>query len=102
MPCYTVRLVSVVFKSQNETVLQSAAALLKWNYQRAGNTVYIGPVTVYLDRERAEARSQDDINALKRAYSQAAVKKAAALKGWSLNTWKKTSAGDLTTIATKY
>lgn len=101
MPCYTVRLISVEFKAQNENILQAAADLLDWRFIKYGNRITVGPVTVYLDKQKAEAKDQADINALKVAYSQAAVKVAARSKGWTLDQWK-TTAGIKTTIATKY
>ena len=101
MPCYTVRLVSVIFKAQNEGILKQAAEALGWGYSKQGNTAYIGAVTVDLNTQTAQAYDQSDINALKRAYSQAAVKQAARAKGWTLDSWK-VAAGVKTTVATKY
>lgn len=101
MPCYTVRLVSVEFKAENKTILEEAARLLKWSYRLQGAYAQVGPVIVYFDRQQARARRQGDINLLKQAYTQAAVKTAAKKKGWTLDKWS-TKAGTKQTTAVKY
>ena len=101
MPCYTVRLISVEFKAQNEAVLKKAASILKWSYVKNGNVAQVGWVKVFLDTQLAEAESQKDINALKRAYSQAAVSQAAQAKGWTVESWSTTATGKVANV-TKY
>ena len=103
MPCYEVRLVSVEFKASNEKILQEAAKALSWGFSKFsmnGTTVQVGRVIIHLDQQTAEGR-QDEINALKRAYSTAAVKAAAKAKGWTLESWKE-KAGVKSTVAIKY
>ncbi len=101
MPCYTVRLISVEFKAQNISLLEETAKALHLNFQRQGNRVQIGNVTIDLDSQTAQARNQEDINILKRAYSEQAVKQASKAKGWTLNAWQ-TKNKVKSTIATKY
>lgn len=100
MPCYTVNLVSVEFKVSNEGLLKQAAESLKWSYTRSGNLAYVGNVRLYLDLGKAEGR-QAEINTLKRAYGQSAVKAAAKAKGWTLDSWKD-QAEIRSTVATKF
>jgi hypothetical protein len=103
MPCYTVRLISVEFKAENLKVLEEAAKLLNMPFTLNANKTFaaVGPISISLQNQTAEAYYHKDINALKRAYSQAAVKMAAKSKGWSLDSWKET-AGIKTTVATKF
>jgi hypothetical protein len=107
MPCYTVNLINVSFKTQNIKLLESAITALKWEYHINTNTntitVYAPGGTVYVNMatQTATGRDQNDINALKQSYSKAAVKKAALDKGWTLDQWKDT-AGIKKTIAIKY
>jgi hypothetical protein len=101
MPCYEVNLISVQFKIENLEILKSAAALLSWNFAKYGNIVKVGPVNIYLSQSKAESSTQENINTLKRAYSQAAVKAAAKAKGWTLDGWKE-KANIKTTVAIKY
>lgn len=82
MPCYEVNLISVEFKAANLTLfaLIEGARIVT----RAGKSVghWRG---VEVDFSSAIARGkQEEINALKRQYSEVAIKQAAKAKSWSL------------------
>lgn len=110
MPCYTIRLICQEFNGANLKVLEEAAAMLKkeLTVNRAYNTAYIGRIVINFTDKTAtiqttqnEQSAQEEINELKRTYSQAAVRIAARTKGWTLENWK-TKGKSLTTVATKY
>jgi len=101
MPCYEVNLITTKFQATQIHLLEQAAKDLNLVIHVSRGYVSIGGVTINLDTQTAMARSQDDINALKRAYSGAAVRQAAKAKGWTLSQWT-TKAGNKTTTATKY
>lgn len=86
MPCYTVRLMSVVFKAKHKSILKEAAKELGWIYSEAGRYVNIG--TIQIDMEKQEATinqyQQDSLNQLKRKYSDVALKTIAKKQGWKL------------------
>ncbi len=88
MPCYTVNEVSVAFQVGYVDLLQKAATSLGYSWNRVGNVVTLSSigsvVKVDLAAGRALAVDQGLVNELKRAYSQQAIKLAAKLGGWAM------------------
>ena len=82
MPCYQVNLVSVVFQAKHLDLLEAAAKAENLKYQKIGTTIRIGDMQFDTRSNKIMGRSQSRINALKRAYSKAVVKKAARKNSW--------------------
>jgi len=85
MPCWEVRTISVEFKAENRDLLEDAVKSLGWSFRKLGNGVYqVNDMTLDLNQGKAEigTNQQSNLNRLKVAYSQAAVRKVAKQKGW--------------------
>ncbi len=87
MPCYQVRTISVDFKVGNEDLLKKAAEKLNWKYRERGNLIEIKDIII-LDLRMQTAsfpkKCQDDLNLLKRTYSEVCIEEIAKKKRWSL------------------
>jgi hypothetical protein len=79
MPCYEVNTISVAFAPGSLALLQEIGATIS----ASGQVATWKGVRVDLTRGQATG-SQTAINALKRAYSAAAVRAVARRKGWTL------------------
>jgi len=91
MPCYQVNKVSVEFKIAHRDLLDKALDALgmarDWNVAKTFCRLTNG-IELNLRTGKADIRSDQQVylNAIKRAYSQQAVKLAAKLNGWQLKT----------------
>lgn len=83
MPCYTVNLVSVQFQVKHLDLLKQAATKLGLSVYERGTTIVLGTMEYNTTTEQIRGR-QEQINLLKREYSETAVKAAAKKHGWSL------------------
>jgi hypothetical protein len=87
MPCYEMRTVSVEFKAENLNLLKAAAESINRSFEKlqSKNAVMIGGMFIDLDEGEAEIRAsqQNELNALKRAYSKQCIKAAAKKAQWS-------------------
>ena len=88
MPCYTVQLVSVVFKAKHKDVLKAAAKQLNWSYEESERWphVYVGGMKIDLERESQTVRADQvpALNKLRQTYSYCALKKLERQKSWKL------------------
>lgn len=86
MPCYTVQLVSVVFKAKHKDVLKAAAMQLNWSYAETRNKVYVGNIVVDMEKQTATVPQnlQSELNKLKQTYSYCALQQVARQKNWKL------------------
>lgn len=89
MPCYEVNLITMEFKAAKEGLLKAAAESLGYTFEKYGNLIRVenrtGSYSVSIRDGLATSSNQENINALKRAYSVETIKQAAKAKGWSGN-----------------
>jgi hypothetical protein len=93
MPCYQVQTVSVEFKIAHADLLVKATTALGWAVVGTQATRMVicpkdsySTMTIDLATGKAiiELADQSRLNELKRAYSQQAIKLAANLNGWAV------------------
>ena len=93
MPCWEVRTVSVEFYAKNRALLEKSLQELGWRVkENSAQAIVAFPKDSYnqitLDLMTGQASfvkgDQGNLNALKRAYSQQAIKLAAKLNGWQV------------------
>lgn len=78
MPCYEVNLISVKFSGRSEEILQAIGAMRT----RMGLWSLNG---VDIDiKEGTAIGEQEDINVVKKAYSEESVRQMAKKKGWTM------------------
>jgi hypothetical protein len=89
MPCWQTNTMSVQFSAKHIDVLKRAVDALDWTIEVYARTAVVWTKTgdrieIDMDMERAmlDASIQSQLNQLKVAYSQQALKKAAKAKGW--------------------
>ena len=80
MPCYEENLISVQFTGKSKAILEKIGVV----FYAEGNEGYYNGVNIDLNKGICSSSSQSRINALKRAYSQEAVKQAAKRQGWQV------------------
>lgn len=94
MPCWEINKILVDFKVNNIDLLEQAINNLNYNYVRSGRVIKIGNnITIDLDMGTVETRSTfslERIDALKREYSELAVKEAAKKAKWLCKQRSKT------------
>lgn len=91
MPCYTMQLITVVFKAENRELLFKALNELKWQYTASEQTVRVdGKFVIDLANKRVEVPDylMTQVNELKRQYSIETIKKSAQLNKWTLRQQK--------------
>ena len=96
MPCWQVNEMSVQFSAKHLDVLKRAVDALGWRMETIDTIVkvvtdqydYITIDTV-AGQATLDASAQSQLNQLKVAYSQQALKKAAKAKGWAHNATAK-------------
>ena len=78
MPCYEVNLISVKFSGKSEEVLQAIGATKIregfWKFNGVGINIKKGVLS----------GKQEDINEVKRVYSEESVRQVAKKKGWTM------------------
>ena len=88
MPCYQVQTVSVSFHAKNVALIQKAAESLGYKFSHIGSSITLSSagsiVKIDIQAGKAVAQDQNLVDALKRAYSQQAIKLAAKLGGWQV------------------
>ena len=87
MPCYQVRTMSVEFQAKHRDLLDEALKSLGWNsYETDQGLILAGRgIRIDLGNQQAEVEAgvgQSNLNRLKQAYSEQALKRVARLKGW--------------------
>jgi hypothetical protein len=91
MPCWEVNTMSVQFSAKHIDVLKRAVDALGWAMSQYGSVVsvftdsYILRIDTNTGTATINTEAQSDLNKLKVAYSQQALKKAAKAKGWQHN-----------------
>ena len=96
MPCWEVNTMSVAFSAKHIDVLKRAVGALGWEMVRFGDIARIttkSDTAIVIDTVAGTATldssAQSQLNQLKVAYSQQALKKAAQAKGWQHNATEK-------------
>jgi len=79
---------SVEFQAKHRGLLEEAIESLGWNSYGTGNKIALPGrgIELDLDAQRAEVETgvgQDNLNRLKRAYSEKALDRVAKLKMWN-------------------
>lgn len=100
MPCYTNQRVSVDAGKMNLTILTEAVKGLGWNVAPARDGILKWGVNQYDTQTGVLAVGTDEeVNEIKRAYSEQVVKSQAARFGWSV---KKQQDGKLLVMKGKF
>ena len=88
MPCYQVNLISQKFQAKHLDILEASAKALGMYFQVSDNIVRINEMYIDLTRDIISGTNLDNINLLKRTYTEQGMKKFAKKYGWQ--TQKKT------------
>ena len=96
MPCWEVNTMSVQFSAKHLDMLKRAVDALGWQVTVNPATIDVWTNTgdwIEIDQQagtaKIDASVQSQLNQLKVAYSQQALKKAAKAKGWAYNATSK-------------
>ena len=92
MPCWEVNTMSVAFPAKHLDVLKRAVDALGWDMTKMGTAIRVTTDSydaIVIDTGTGMAtvaeNAMPQLNQLKVAYSQQALKKAAKAKGWQQN-----------------
>jgi len=85
MPCWEVNLMSVKLEAADKKLLMAAANKTGLSVRYNENRLYLGPITVDMDKGVAQFDSYyaNTFNKLKVQYSKQVVEKVAKAKGWT-------------------
>lgn len=89
MPCYEVRTYSVEFRAENARLLESAIESLGWTHEKTERGYRLAngfEIDLKTGSATLKAGQQTDLNRLKQAYSQKALRAVAQKQGWQVTT----------------
>ena len=92
MPCYSVVRLSLVFNALNRDMLEKAIKALGIEYQRNGDIFTLDGISIGAEEAIVETGFQNQLNVIKRSYSEQIIRKVAKAKKWT-GQWKTAKAG---------